>query len=87
MRYDDDDDDDDDTYYNPACCPQHVARPRNNFVDGNKQHVARKSCTGVNAALPILSVTHLSLVDFLLLSDSHAFLQILAYLKLLFAFV
>jgi len=23
-----------------ACCLQQVARPRNNFVDGNKQHVA-----------------------------------------------
>jgi len=23
-----------------ACCPKNVARPRNNFVDGNKQHVA-----------------------------------------------
>jgi len=45
-----------------ACCPQHVARLRNNFVYGNKQHVAccaqRRAtcCAGVNAALGTSSV-------------------------------
>jgi len=38
-----------------ACCPQHVARPRNNFVDGNKQHVARNmlraTCCAQHVAL------------------------------------
>jgi len=63
-----------------ACSPQQVARPRNNFVDGNKQHVARKfatccratccratCCAGVNAALQLHLLLYVPCLHFIVI--------------------